>query len=116
MPAFLGCRAVGWKLVVGSRFVVRNLRARSAKLTLLSGFMALVVFAAFAPQATWAAVPTQSAAAGTVSAAFHAASVESGVPEELLLAIGFVNTRWRMETSEDHGVGIMHLIHDPQAE
>jgi hypothetical protein len=83
---------------------------------MLSGFMALVVIAAFIPQATWAAVPTQSPAAGSVSAAFHAASVESGVPEELLLAIGFVNTRWRMETSEDHGVGIMHLVHDPQAD
>ena len=36
------------------------------------------------------------------------------MPEEVLLAVGYVNTHWRMETSEDQGVGIMHLVHDPQ--
>ena len=42
--------------------------------------------------------------------------MEYGVPEELLLAIGYVNTHWRMEVSEDNGVGIMHLLHDPQSD
>lgn len=53
-------------------------------------------------------------AAGALAAAFQAAATEFGVPEDLLLAVGYVNTRWRMETSDDHGVGIMHLVRDPQ--
>jgi N-acetyl-anhydromuramyl-L-alanine amidase AmpD len=51
---------------------------------------------------------------GPVAPAFQAAAAESGVPQDLLLAVGYVNTHWRMETSEDGGVGIMHLVHDPQ--
>jgi hypothetical protein len=42
--------------------------------------------------------------------------MDFGVPEDLLLAVGYVNSHWRMEVSEDHGVGIMHLRHDPPSD
>src|SRR5215212_6626984 len=55
---------------------------------------------------------------------FGVASAEYGVPEELLLAVGYVNTRWEMpspalgayEPGNLHGMGgygIMRLRRDP---
>jgi N-acetyl-anhydromuramyl-L-alanine amidase AmpD len=87
--------------------------APSSGSILLIGMLAALVIAEGSPQTVAAATPAPSPAAGTVASAFRAAATESGVPEEVLLAVGYVNTRWRMETSEDGGVGIMHLLHSP---
>jgi hypothetical protein len=57
--------------------------------------------------------PSPSPAAGPLASTFRDAAAQSAVPEDLLLAVGWVNTHWRMETSEDKGVGIMHLVHGP---
>jgi hypothetical protein len=63
--------------------------------------------------ASWSAgspVPSASGspAGGTsLELAFRSAAAESGLPEDLLLAVGYVNTHWRMETSDDGGVGII---------
>lgn len=52
------------------------------------------------------------AAPGTFAAEVSAASAEYGVPEELLLAMGYVNTRWESYDypSLDGGWGVMHLV------
>jgi hypothetical protein len=81
---------------------------------MLVAILTALLVAGPATRVALAATPSPAAAPAPVAAAFQAAAVESGVPEELLLAVGFVNTHWRMETSEDGGVGIMHLVHDPQ--
>ncbi len=58
---------------------------------------------------------------------FEEAAREYGVPKELLLAIGYVNTRWEMPPPEasDYepgslhgwgGYGIMHLVKNPSAD
>jgi hypothetical protein len=93
---------------------VRKRRAPSTKSILIAGLLTAFVIVTPIQQAAWAAAPAQSPAVGSVASAFRAAAAEFGVPEELLLAVGYVNTHWRMETSEDHGVGIMHLVHDRQ--
>ena len=95
---------------------MRERHALSRHAILLSGLVVFTVLTTSTQAVAWAAAAGQPPAAGIVSTAFHAAATESGVPEELLLAIGYVNTHWRMEVSEDRGVGIMHLIHDPQSD
>lgn len=49
---------------------------------------------------------------GPLAAEFEAAAREYGVPVELLLAMGYVNTRWETpaEPSRDGGWGVMHLV------
>lgn len=46
------------------------------------------------------------------------AAAEYGVPEELLLAMGYVNTRWETppESSRDGGYGLMHLVDNPSSD
>jgi N-acetyl-anhydromuramyl-L-alanine amidase AmpD len=100
-----------WRAGVGTS--VAKLCAPSTRSIPLIGLLVALVIAEGSAQPVLAATPTPSPAAGTVASAFRSAATEFGVPEELLLAVGYVNTRWRMETSEDGGVGTMHLIHDP---
>jgi N-acetyl-anhydromuramyl-L-alanine amidase AmpD len=95
---------------------VRERHAPSRRSTLLTGLVVFTVLTTSTQDVAWAAVPSQPPPVRIVGTAFHAAAMESGVPEELLLAIGYVNTHWRMEVSDDRGVGIMHLIHDPQSD
>ena len=63
----------------------------------------------------------------SLAAEFDGASAEYGVPKELLLAMGYVNTRWEMpppgasdyEPGDIHGwggYGIMHLVKNPSAD
>lgn len=49
---------------------------------------------------------------GSLAEEFESAASEYNVPHELLLAMGYVNTRWEMpsEPSMDMGWGIMHLV------
>ncbi len=58
---------------------------------------------------------------------FEEAATEYGVPKELLLAMGYVNTRWEMPPPEASnykpgdihgwgGYGIMHLVKNPSAD
>jgi hypothetical protein len=51
-----------------------------------------------------------SPAPTTLAGAFHAASLKYNAPEDLLLAIGWVNTHWEMQQSADGGFGVMHLV------
>ena len=63
----------------------------------------------------------------SLEAEFEAASREFGVPAELLLAMGYVNTRWEMpppeaseyEPGDPHGrgaYGIMQLVRNPSTD
>jgi hypothetical protein len=54
----------------------------------------------------------QAPVSGPFAAEVSAAAAEYGVPEELLLAMGYVNTRWESYAtpSIDGGWGVMHLV------
>jgi hypothetical protein len=45
-----------------------------------------------------------------LAAAFHAAALRYQVPEDLLSAMGYVNTHWEMQHSADDGWGVMHIV------
>jgi hypothetical protein len=102
---------------------VRNLRAPSRTAILLVGLLTVLISPSAHPVLAASPSPSTSpspglsaspSATGSLALAFQSAATASGVPDDLLLAAGYVNTRWRMETSEDGGVGIMHLVHDPR--
>jgi hypothetical protein len=71
----------------------------------------LVVLSSVAPtlQAQAAPLPTT-----TLHTAFHASAMRYQEPEDLLLAISWVNTHWEMQQSADNGFGMMHLVKDPK--
>lgn len=54
----------------------------------------------------------------SLEAEFRSAAEESGVPVELLKAMGYVNTRWETppEQSRDGGWGVMHLVENPNTD
>jgi hypothetical protein len=66
----------------------------------------------FVLSGTVASGETVTAQQGPLAAEFQAAANEYGVPAELLLAMGYVNTRWETpaEPSRDGGWGVMHLV------
>ena len=59
-----------------------------------------------------ASATSEAASQRSVASDFRAAGKEFGVPPELLMAMGYVNTHWRMprEASIDGGWGTMHLV------
>ena len=109
-----------------SRTFLTNHRRRSLAVTIATGTVlavtaALSAAAATTPrqlpargQASRAAGHTvaSSGAAGRLMAAYSAAARESGVPDSLLLAIGYSESRWEPRgsgPSADGGYGLMNL-------
>jgi hypothetical protein len=59
-------------------------------------------------------VDTTGAREGPLATAFHEASIESGVPKEVLLAVGYLESRWQMHDTPADGehrgaVGLMGI-------
>jgi hypothetical protein len=89
-----------------------------------AGLTGVILLGSVGPSTVLAQTPPEPSPRSSLVAEFREAAKEHGVPKELLMAMGYVNTRWEMpppeaneyEEEDLHGwgsYGIMALVQNP---